>query len=51
MTGSASSGICATVGKDGRGYIDKDSKEPNDSSVSCTGNAEYVTVKNETDSF
>ena len=51
MRGSASSGNCAIVGKDGHGDMNMGAKKPYDSSVSCTGNEESSTMKNETDSF
>ena len=51
MTGGTSSGICATVGKDGHEDIDMAAKKPYDSSSSCTGNEGSSTIKKETDSF
>ena len=51
MTGSASSGNCAIVGKDDHGDMDMGANKPYDSSISCTGIERSSTIKNETDSF
>ena len=51
MTGSASSGNCVIVGEDGHGDIDMGANKIFDSSISCAGNEESSTIKEDTDSF